>query len=163
MTVGHPRLPAGPGDSVSVRSDFTHLAWLGDHTISRSAIGSQALLAGMNANAVVFEVVPSAAMVCRYGYVHVRRGNSASWDGCGAISLRCDVRRSGTRFRYARLVWYYGQTITPAGTALVQRKGNHMTEFTDVTYEVDNGLAWITINRPERYNASPFAPTLSTN
>ncbi|MGQ0841923.1 enoyl-CoA hydratase-related protein [Actinokineospora sp.] len=26
-------------------------------------------------------------------------------------------------------------------------------EFTDVTYEVDNGLAWITINRPERYNA----------
>lgn len=26
-------------------------------------------------------------------------------------------------------------------------------EFTDVVYEVDNGLAWITINRPERYNA----------
>ena len=26
-------------------------------------------------------------------------------------------------------------------------------EFTDVTYEVDNGLAWVTINRPERYNA----------
>lgn len=26
-------------------------------------------------------------------------------------------------------------------------------EFTDVAYEVDNGLAWITINRPERYNA----------
>lgn len=26
-------------------------------------------------------------------------------------------------------------------------------EFTDVLYEVDNGLAWITINRPERYNA----------
>lgn len=26
-------------------------------------------------------------------------------------------------------------------------------DFTDVTYEVDNGLAWITINRPERYNA----------
>ncbi|GAA1365172.1 1,4-dihydroxy-2-naphthoyl-CoA synthase [Arthrobacter rhombi] len=25
--------------------------------------------------------------------------------------------------------------------------------FTDVTYEVDNGLAWITINRPDRYNA----------
>jgi len=34
-----------------------------------------------------------------------------------------------------------------------QRRGNHMTEFTDVTYEVDNGLAWITINRPDRYNA----------
>ena len=28
-----------------------------------------------------------------------------------------------------------------------------MAEFTDITYEVDNGLAWITINRPERYNA----------
>ncbi|MCH7908511.1 MAG: enoyl-CoA hydratase/isomerase family protein [Candidatus Hydrogenedentes bacterium] len=28
-----------------------------------------------------------------------------------------------------------------------------MAEFTDVSYEVDNGLAWITINRPERYNA----------
>ncbi|HEX9499326.1 MAG TPA: 1,4-dihydroxy-2-naphthoyl-CoA synthase, partial [Mycobacterium sp.] len=27
-----------------------------------------------------------------------------------------------------------------------------MTEFTDISYEVDNGLAWITINRPERYN-----------
>ena len=28
-----------------------------------------------------------------------------------------------------------------------------MVEFTDITYEVDNGLAWITINRPDRYNA----------
>ena len=28
-----------------------------------------------------------------------------------------------------------------------------MHDFTDVTYEVDEGLAWITINRPERYNA----------
>ena len=28
-----------------------------------------------------------------------------------------------------------------------------MAEFSDITYEVDNGLAWITINRPERYNA----------
>jgi 2-ketocyclohexanecarboxyl-CoA hydrolase len=28
-----------------------------------------------------------------------------------------------------------------------------MNEFTDVTYEVDSGLAWITINRPERYNS----------
>lgn len=26
-------------------------------------------------------------------------------------------------------------------------------EFTDITYEIDNGLAWITINRPDRYNA----------
>jgi 2-ketocyclohexanecarboxyl-CoA hydrolase len=28
-----------------------------------------------------------------------------------------------------------------------------MTEFGDITYEVENGLAWITINRPERYNS----------
>jgi 2-ketocyclohexanecarboxyl-CoA hydrolase len=28
-----------------------------------------------------------------------------------------------------------------------------MEELTDVAYEVDNGLAWITINRPERMNA----------
>ena len=29
----------------------------------------------------------------------------------------------------------------------------NVAEFTDVSYEVDNGLAWITISRPERYNA----------
>jgi 2-ketocyclohexanecarboxyl-CoA hydrolase len=28
-----------------------------------------------------------------------------------------------------------------------------MDQLTDVTYEVDHGLAWITINRPERYNS----------
>ena len=28
-----------------------------------------------------------------------------------------------------------------------------LNELTDVTYEVDDGLAWITIARPERYNA----------
>ncbi|KQY50866.1 MULTISPECIES: enoyl-CoA hydratase-related protein [unclassified Nocardioides] len=28
-----------------------------------------------------------------------------------------------------------------------------MDDFTDITYEVENGLATITINRPERYNA----------
>ena len=28
-----------------------------------------------------------------------------------------------------------------------------LPQFEDVLYEVDNGLAWITINRPERYNA----------
>jgi naphthoate synthase len=28
-----------------------------------------------------------------------------------------------------------------------------LDELTDVIYEVDSGLAWITINRPERYNA----------
>ena len=29
----------------------------------------------------------------------------------------------------------------------------NLNELTDVTYETDNGLAWITINRPDRYNA----------
>ena len=29
----------------------------------------------------------------------------------------------------------------------------NLSELTDVRYEVDRGLAWITINRPERYNA----------
>src|SRR6201993_1050793 len=33
-----------------------------------------------------------------------------------------------------------------------------MTEFTDITYEVDNGLAWITINRTDRYNACRARP-----
>jgi naphthoate synthase len=34
------------------------------------------------------------------------------------------------------------------------RKGEmSIQEFTDVTYEVQDGLAWITINRPERYNS----------
>src|SRR5208282_1926595 len=28
-----------------------------------------------------------------------------------------------------------------------------MHDFTDVTYEVQDGLAWICINRPERYNS----------
>lgn len=28
-----------------------------------------------------------------------------------------------------------------------------MSDFTDITYEVEDGLAWITINRPDRYNA----------
>lgn len=28
-----------------------------------------------------------------------------------------------------------------------------MEDFTDIAYEIDNGLAWITINRPERYNS----------
>lgn len=29
----------------------------------------------------------------------------------------------------------------------------NLDELTDVTYEIEEGLAWITINRPERYNA----------
>ena len=37
--------------------------------------------------------------------------------------------------------------------ALTSVSRMEINEFTDVTYEVDAGLAWITINRPERYNA----------
>ena len=28
-----------------------------------------------------------------------------------------------------------------------------MDAFTDITYSVENGLAWITINRPDKHNA----------
>ena len=28
-----------------------------------------------------------------------------------------------------------------------------MDEMTDVVYEIDEGIAWITINRPDRMNA----------
>jgi naphthoate synthase len=34
-----------------------------------------------------------------------------------------------------------------------KERAMQLHELTDVTYEVDRGLAWITINRPERYNA----------
>src|ERR1700727_1036997 len=48
--------------------------------------------------------------------------------------------------------------VSPYADGLLVRyrgRGNRgsMEEFTDVTYETDEGLAWITINRPERYNA----------
>jgi enoyl-CoA hydratase/carnithine racemase len=36
----------------------------------------------------------------------------------------------------------------PKETAMIE-----LEELTDVTYEVDRGLAWITINRPDRFNA----------
>src|SRR5690606_27456454 len=41
------------------------------------------------------------------------------------------------------------------GLATAPRQGRHIVidEFTDVIYEVENGLAWIIINRPDRYNA----------
>src|ERR1700751_1359580 len=35
----------------------------------------------------------------------------------------------------------------------MRKDGMPMHEFADVTYEVQDGLAWITINRPERYNS----------
>ena len=38
-------------------------------------------------------------------------------------------------------------------TSAMRKDEMPMHEFTDVTYEVEDGLAWITINRPERYNA----------
>ncbi|RZL76803.1 MAG: hypothetical protein EOP32_27565, partial [Rhodococcus sp. (in: high G+C Gram-positive bacteria)] len=31
-----------------------------------------------------------------------------------------------------------------------ERTSRSMSDFTDVTYEVEDGLAWITINRPDR-------------
>src|SRR5947209_6663793 len=34
-----------------------------------------------------------------------------------------------------------------------EEAGMKPEEFTDVRYEVDGGLAWLTIDRPERYNA----------
>jgi len=36
---------------------------------------------------------------------------------------------------------------------LSMMKGDNMSDFTDITYDVDDGLAWITINRPDRYNS----------
>jgi naphthoate synthase len=38
-------------------------------------------------------------------------------------------------------------------TALEGLEGGKMQDLTDVTYEVENGLATITINRPERFNS----------
>jgi 2-ketocyclohexanecarboxyl-CoA hydrolase len=43
------------------------------------------------------------------------------------------------------------RVMTPVTHA--ERTAAPVDDFTDVTYEVENGLAWITINRPERYNA----------
>jgi 2-ketocyclohexanecarboxyl-CoA hydrolase len=48
------------------------------------------------------------------------------------------------------------QLVEPAPTmdaVPLSRKDPSMDDFTDVTYEVEDGLAWITINRPDRYNA----------
>src|SRR5437016_5805466 len=50
-------------------------------------------------------------------------------------------------------------TLRPCGTqggradASQRGRTRSMDDFTDVTYEVENGLAWVTINRPERYNS----------
>jgi naphthoate synthase len=43
--------------------------------------------------------------------------------------------------------------VRPKGLAFNDERRLSMSEFTDVSYEVENGLAWITINRPERYNS----------
>jgi 2-ketocyclohexanecarboxyl-CoA hydrolase len=44
--------------------------------------------------------------------------------------------------------------MTAAATPTTGSKGTPAARtFTDVLYEVDGGLAWIVINRPERYNA----------
>ncbi|WP_442874747.1 enoyl-CoA hydratase-related protein [Amycolatopsis sp. NBC_00345] len=45
--------------------------------------------------------------------------------------------------------------VRPKDSACVGNgaEGRVMDNFTDIKYEVERGLAWITINRPERYNA----------
>ncbi len=42
---------------------------------------------------------------------------------------------------------------TLAGEITTRRAAMRREELTDVAYQVDRGLAWITIDRPERYNA----------
>src|SRR6266700_3855388 len=50
-------------------------------------------------------------------------------------------------------------TLRPCGTQggradpCQRGRTRSMNDFTDVTYEVEDGLAWVTINRPERYNS----------
>jgi 2-ketocyclohexanecarboxyl-CoA hydrolase len=43
--------------------------------------------------------------------------------------------------------------VRPKGLPFNDERRLSMSEFSDVSYEVENGLAWITINRPERYNS----------
>jgi 2-ketocyclohexanecarboxyl-CoA hydrolase len=38
-------------------------------------------------------------------------------------------------------------------STLQRKEPSVFDDLTDVAYEIDNGLAWITINRPERFNA----------
>src|ERR1700751_2259516 len=49
-------------------------------------------------------------------------------------------------------VWFCG---TQGGRADACQRGRtrSMDDFADVTYEVEDGLAWVTINRPERYTS----------
>jgi len=41
----------------------------------------------------------------------------------------------------------------PGLASALRKEPRSVDDFTDVTYEVEDGLAWITINRPERYNS----------
>src|SRR5690606_19041263 len=50
--------------------------------------------------------------------------------------------------------WSVRMTRTPqVRGGRTERTRSLMTEYNDITYEVENGLATITINRPERFNA----------
>src|SRR3984957_9154864 len=75
-------------------------------------------------------------------------GRSVNWLECVGMSCRCETTRV---WRHSPRLWYNGKTII--AEAFNEERQIPMTEFTDISYEVDNGLAWITINRPERYNA----------
>jgi naphthoate synthase len=46
-----------------------------------------------------------------------------------------------------------GKAHREAGSYKGRREEMKLDELTDVLYEVERGLAWVTINRPERYNA----------
>ena len=52
-----------------------------------------------------------------------------------------------------------GPKTTPLAAERVRRAqeegtSSSMSDYTDVTYEVENGLAWITINQPDSYLGS---------
>ena len=83
------------------------------------------------------------------------RGRSVSWRGCDGTPRRCEI--CITAIRMFATVHAFGNMVRPklasAMTVAFNEERQLMTEFTDISYEVDNGLAWITINRPERYNA----------
>src|SRR6202008_3467845 len=74
-------------------------------------------------------------------------GRSVNWLECVGMSCRCETTQV---WRHPPALWYNGKTIIAEA---FNEERQPMSGFTDISYEVDNGLAWITINRPDRYNA----------
>ena len=68
---------------------------------------------------------------------------------CSWRSMRDRPYPSCTPYE-ARPTLRYSRALAPSGG---HRPMISMDDLQDITYEVDAGLAWITINRPERYNA----------